>query len=128
MFPTRDVYEALQRAAQDDAFKRDYDDLKRDYDDLKRDYYVDRAYFDNTHDNMTDVWPFSPCRGDERHDHPTPKPVTSVSLTLRKRCPNGAAILDPFVGFQGLQQAECAMAVAGGGGCPIPWLSCVLLE
>ena len=30
-FPTQDVYEALQRAARGDGFKRDYDDLKRDY-------------------------------------------------------------------------------------------------
>jgi DNA modification methylase len=91
IFPTQDVYEALQRAAHDDAFKRDYDDLKRDY-------YAPRAYFDNTHDNMTDVWSFSRVVGDERHDHPTPKPVDLVARIVKSSCPEGGAIYDPFVG------------------------------
>lgn len=66
-FPTRDVYEKLQAAAlaqEGNAFERDYDDLKRDYDDLKRAFYATRAYFDNTHDNMTDVWRFARVTGD----------------------------------------------------------------
>ena len=88
-FPTREVYEALQRAARGDGFKRDYDDLKRDYDDLKRDYtshddYALRAYFDNTHDNMTDVWHYPRVKGEERHDHPTPKPVALIERMVQE--------------------------------------------
>ena len=92
-FPTQDVYEALQRAARGDGFKRDYDDLKRDYDDLKRDYYATRAYFDNTHDNMTDVWDFPRVKGEERHDHPTPKPVALIERMVKSSTPAGASCM-----------------------------------
>jgi DNA modification methylase len=104
-FPTREVYEALQRAARGDAFKRDYDafkrdydDLKRDYDDLKRDYYATRAYFDNTHDNMTDVWDFARVKGEERHGHPTPKPLAVIERMVTSSTPPGALVYDPFLG------------------------------
>jgi DNA modification methylase len=90
-FITEENYRKIQAAAKDDAFKRDYDDLKRDY-------YATRAYFDNTHDNMTDVWSFSRVVGDERHDHPTPKPVDLVARIVKSSCPDGGAIYDPFVG------------------------------
>ena len=53
-FPTESDYKAIQRAARGDAFKRDYDELKREHDELKREFYATRAFFDNTHDNMTD--------------------------------------------------------------------------
>ena len=90
-FPTREVYEALQHAAQGDGFKRDYDALKRDY-------YATRAYFDNTHDNMTDVWDFPRVKGEERHGHPTPKPVALIERMLQSSTPVGALVYDPFLG------------------------------
>jgi DNA modification methylase len=98
MMPTRELYEAWQRAAQNDGFKRDYDDLKRDYDDLKRDYYATRAYFDNTHDLMTDVWAHARVRGDERHDHPTPKPLALIERMVKSSTPPGTLVYDPFLG------------------------------
>jgi len=96
--PTREVYEAWQRAARGDGFKRDYDDLKRDYDDLKRDYYATRAYFDNTHDNMTDVWSYARVKGEERHDHPTPKPLALIERMVKSSTPAGAQVYEPFLG------------------------------
>jgi DNA modification methylase len=96
--PTREVYEAWQRAARGDGFNRDYDGFKRDYDDLKRDYYATRAYFDNTHENMTDVWPCARVKGEERHDHPTPKPLVLIERMVKSSTPAGALVYEPFLG------------------------------
>ena len=90
-FMTKDVYKALQAAATNDAFKRDYDELKRDYD-------ATRAYFDNTHDNMTDVWDFDRVKGDERHGHATPKPVAMMERVMKSSLPKGGICYEPFAG------------------------------
>jgi DNA modification methylase len=96
--PTQEVYEAWQRAARGDGFKRDYDGFKRDYDVLKRDYYATRAYFDNTHDLMTDVWPCARVKGEDRHDHPTPKPLALIERMVKSSTPAGALVYEPFLG------------------------------
>ena len=114
VLPTREVYEALQRAAHGDGFKRDYEDLKREHEVLhrqyydsqhyadlqrqRRDYYATRAYFDNTHDNMTDVWQYPRVRGEERHDHPTPKPVALIERMVKSSTPPGSLVYEPFLG------------------------------
>ena len=90
-FPTRDVYEKMQQAAHGDAFKRDYDDLKRDF-------YGTRAYFDNTHDNMTDIWAFPRVVGDDRQGHATPKPVAMMERAIKSSCPRNGIVLVPFNG------------------------------
>jgi DNA modification methylase len=81
-----------------DELKRDYDELKRDYDELKRDFYITRAYFDNTHDNMTDVWQFGRVTGDDRHDHATPKPTDMIARVVKSSAPDGAIVYVPFGG------------------------------
>jgi DNA modification methylase len=96
--PTEALYAKLQTAAKGDAFKREYDDLKREYDDLKREWYATRAYFDNTHDNMTDVWSFPRVTGEERHGHATPKPVDMITRIVKSSSPEGAVIVEPFGG------------------------------
>jgi DNA modification methylase len=104
-FPTEKVYRAFQAEANHDAFKRDYDELKRDYDELKRDYdelkkdfYATRAYFDNAHDNMTDIWDFPRVSGEDRHGHATPKPVHMIARAIKSSSPDGAVIAEPFLG------------------------------
>ena len=98
-FPTREVYEKLQAAAREyDAFKREYDDLKREYDDLKREYYSLRAYFDNAHESMTDVWRFNRVTGEEREGHPTPKNVDMIGRILKTSLVDEGVVLDPFLG------------------------------
>jgi DNA modification methylase len=105
VFITQEHYEKLQQAAKGDAFKRDYDDLKRDYDDLKRDYddlkrefYATRAYFDNSHEAMTDVWKFPRVKGADRHDHATPKPVLMIIRSVKSSCEVAGLVVDPFSG------------------------------
>jgi len=105
-FIPEEHYRKLQAAAREhdafkrehDAFKREHDDLKREHDDLKREFYATRAYFDNTHDNMTDVWHFPRVTGEERHGHETPKPVAMICRAVSSSTPAGGLVLDPFLG------------------------------
>ena len=88
--PTQDVYEAWQNAS-NDAFKKDYDELKKEF-------YSTRAYFDNTHDLMTDVWQFNRVQGEDRHGHATPKPVEMMERVIMSSSPADAPVLVPFNG------------------------------
>ena len=104
--PTEETYWRWQQAAKDhDAFNREHDDLKREHDDLKREhdrikeeFYKTRAFFDNTHDNMTEVWQFERVKGEERHGHATPKPVEMMERVMKSSAPSGAVTIEPFLG------------------------------
>jgi DNA modification methylase len=101
MFITEENYIKLQSYCQQNkinAFKREYDDLKREYDDLKREWYATRAYFNNTHDNMTDVWEYPRVKGEERWGHATPKPVDMIERIYKSSSPDNAVIYSPFLG------------------------------
>jgi len=92
-------YKKLQQAAREhDAFKREHDELKREHDELKRDFYATRAYFDNTHDNMTDVWQFGRVQGEDRHEHATPKPLEMVARAIKSSTPPDSIVYAPFNG------------------------------
>jgi len=99
--PTKEMYLKLQSYCQQnsiEAFDREYDDLKREYDDLKREWYSTRAYFDNTHDSMTDVWEYPRVQGEERWGHATPKPVDMISRIYKSSSPDDGLIYSPFLG------------------------------
>lgn len=108
--PTREVYNALKAEAErqrkekgitDDAFKREYDAFKREYDDIKREYYATRAYFDNTHDLMTNVWHFPRTSAEEREltgGHATPKPLALCARAIKTSSREGETVLDLFGG------------------------------
>lgn len=104
-FPTEEAYKKLQSFGKGDAFKREHDELKREndafkreYDELKREFYETRAYFDNTHDNMTDVWEFKRVTGEERHEHATPKPVEMMARAIKSSTQDGGLLVEPFLG------------------------------
>ena len=97
-FPQKEQYERLQDEAKGKAFKREYDDLKREYDDLKREWYETRAYFNNTHENMTDVWEYPRVQGEERWGHATPKPVDMIARIYKSSSPDDGVIYSPFLG------------------------------
>lgn len=98
-FIPREHYEKLQAAAQEhDAFKQEHDELKQEHDELKHAFYETRAYFDNTHDNITDVWEFTRVTGDERHGHATPKPVAMIGRAITSSTPRDALLVEPFMG------------------------------
>ena len=110
MLPTRDHYLKLQQAASGKAFKREYDDLKREW-------YATRAYFDNTHDSMTDVWSYPRVQGEERWSHATPKPVDMISRIYKSSSPDDSIIYSPFLGSGtdviAAQQMEGTRSVIG---------------
>ena len=98
-FIPEEHYKKLQEAAQEhDAFKQEHDAFKQEHDDLKQEFYATRAYFDNTHENMTDVWKYPRVTGDDRHEHPTPKPVAMVERILKTSSHEGATVYEPFLG------------------------------
>ena len=102
---TEEDYNKLQKASKGKAFKRAYDSikqehdgLKEEHDGLKQEFYKTRAFFDNTHDNMTDVWDFPRVTGEERFGHATPKPVAMIERVFSSSSPKGSKILVPFGG------------------------------
>ena len=93
-FPQKEYYEAWFNDGE-------YDELKREYDKLKRDFYDGRAYFDNTHDNMNNVWHFDRAGKDEREHtggHATPKPIALCSRAIKSSSREGEIVLDVFGG------------------------------
>ncbi len=81
-FITRENYKILQ----DYAKGKNQDVFKREYDDLKREYYKTRTYFNNTHDNMNDVWHFNSVVGKDREEcggHATPKPLKICGRAIK---------------------------------------------
>ena len=96
---TAENYNKIKQAAQEhDAFKREHDDLKREHDRIKEEWYETRAFFDNTHDNMTEVWQFERVKGADRHGHATPKPVEMMERVMKSSSPTGAITIEPFLG------------------------------
>jgi DNA modification methylase len=94
----KEDYNALKEASKGKAFEREYEDLKREHDDLKREFYSTRFYFDNTHENMTDVWEYEGVKGEERHGHATPKPVDMMVRVMRSSLPKDGICVEPFGG------------------------------
>lgn len=93
----REDYERLQAYAQScgvEAFTRSYDDLAAEYEST-------RAYFDNTHDNMNNVWHFERATPTERMltgGHPTPKPLALCERAIKTSSRAGDLVLDFFGG------------------------------
>jgi DNA modification methylase len=57
-----------------------------------------RAYFDNSHDIMRDVWEFQRVTGEERYGHATPKPVAMMERVMTSSLPEGGLSVEPFGG------------------------------
>jgi site-specific DNA-methyltransferase (adenine-specific) len=47
---------------------------------------------------MTDVWDVARVKGEERHGHPTPKPLAVIERMVMSSTPPGALVYDPFLG------------------------------
>ena len=95
--PTKDVYEKFQAWARNNgvkAFEREYESLRREYESL-------RAYFDNTHDNMNNVWHFDRTSASEREltgGHATPKPIALCARAINSSRRENESVLDVFGG------------------------------
>lgn len=107
-------YYSMLQQAYPDAFSRPYHELRDKYDQLRGGFRNHlngilggmRAYFDNAHDNMTDVWRFGRVHGDERMGHATPKPVSMMRRHVVSSAPPNAIVCEPF-GGTGPVMAAC---------------------
>jgi len=105
-FPTEEHYKTLQKLSKSDAFKKEYDAfkkeyevIKKEYEVIKQEYYSTRAYFDNTHDNMNNVWHFNRHNKDGTEGkHATPKPIKLCERVIKSSCPDDGLVLDVFLG------------------------------
>jgi DNA modification methylase len=102
---TEKSYKMLQEACDGKAFTKPYSKLKLEHDALKYgndqikdSFYASRSYFDNTHENMTDVWVYPGVKGEERHGHATPKPIEMMARIMKSSLPAGGLCLEPFAG------------------------------
>ena len=116
VFPTEEAYKKLQNFALEygafkkeygafkkeyGAFKKEYEEIKKEYEEIKKEWYSTRAYFDNTHDNMNDVWHFTRTSQTERKltgGHATPKPIALCSRAIKSSSRPNEIILDVFGG------------------------------
>ena len=98
-FPTEEAYGKLQSFGLEyAAFKKEYDELKKEYDELKKEWYSTRAYFNNTHDNMNNVWHFDRAGKEERVGHATPKPIALCGRAIKSSSREEELVLDVFGG------------------------------
>jgi len=102
MMPTEDTYNSWRDYCLNNginAFHKEYDELKQEYDELKQEYYATRAYFNNTHDNMNNVWHFARHKKDgSEGGHATPKPIPLCERAIKSSCPDGGLVIDSFMG------------------------------
>jgi DNA modification methylase len=89
--PHQEAYEILQKKAQGKAFAKSYKQLESEFNES-------RAFFDNTHDLMMDVWEFGSVANKERHGHATPKPVAMMERVMNSSLPKGGLCVEPFGG------------------------------
>jgi len=83
------------------AIKKEYGAFKKEYEEIKKEYYSTRAYFDNTHDNMNNVWHFDRTSNEERESaggHATPKPIALCARAIKSSSRENEIVLDVFGG------------------------------
>ena len=103
-FPTKEAFCKIQTYCVNNginAFGVEYEEIKKEYEEIKKEFYKNRAYFDNTHDNMNNVWHFSKTSGEERETaggHATPKPIALCSRAIKSSSREGETVLDIFGG------------------------------
>ena len=84
-----------------DAIRQEYDAIRQEYDAIRQEWYKTRAYFDNTHDNMNNVWHFDRTSASEREltgGHATPKPIALCSRAIKSSSRENESVLDVFGG------------------------------
>lgn len=97
-------YNKLQSAADGVAFCRPWADIKSEHEILaaqwrgdvgdseRAEFKARRAYFNNAHDAMGDVWVYPRVVGEERHGHATPKPVAMMERIMKTSLQRGGGV------------------------------------
>ena len=84
-----------------DKIRQEFDKIRQEFDKIRQEWYNTRAYFDNTHDNMNDVWHFPKTAGAERESaggHATPKPIALCVRAIKSSSRTEEIVLDVFGG------------------------------
>ena len=101
-FPTKEAYAKMQAFGKEyGAFGKEYEEIKKQYEEIKKQWYETRAYFDNTHDNMNDVWHITRTSEKEKAltgGHATPKPIALCSRAIKSSSREDEIVLDLFGG------------------------------
>lgn len=91
--PTQDAWDKMRPL-----FKSRGVDLG-EFDAQRQEFDAQRREFDaETSDNLTDVWEMSAPHGEERHGHPTPKPLALISKLVSAHSRADDLVADPFLG------------------------------
>ena len=103
-FPRYEHYKTMQEMTNRKYFTRSYNELRKEYEEIKEKHNNTTMYFNNTHENMTQVWNFKMARftdykSSKRNElHATPKPINLCIRALRSSLRTGEIVLDPFGG------------------------------
>ena len=84
-----------------DKIKKEYEKIKKGFEAQKNAFYSTRAYFNNVHDNMNDVWHFTHTSEEEREltgGHATPKPLNLCERAIKTSSKKSDIVLDLFGG------------------------------
>ena len=101
--PTKDVYLKFQKWA----IENNVDAFKKEYEKIKSKFYDSRAYFNNTHDNMNNVWTYENSsvkqaefkkEKKEAGGHVTPKPQFICCRAIKSSSRENERVLDLFGG------------------------------
>ena len=99
--PTKEHYLKLQKASNGKAFTRDFDENKKEANSILDEMKKSRAYFNNIHDNMNNVWSIQRTSQKERETvggHVTPKPLEICERVIKSSSEKNEIILDFFLG------------------------------
>ena len=91
--PTREAWDRMRPLFMDRGVDIGEFDAQRSEFDAQR-----REFDAETSENLTDVWEMSAPHGEERHGHPTPKPVPLISKLLSAHSRANDLVADPFLG------------------------------
>ncbi len=94
--PTRDAWEKLRTLFLSRGVDMgEWQAQRSEFDAQRREFDAQRSEFD---DNKTDVWEMSAPYGEERHGHPTPKPLALISKLVSAHSRPNDLLADPFLG------------------------------
>lgn len=106
-FPSKERYQALQialrNAGENEGFRQEYEDFRQEYERIRNEWYKTRAYFNNTHDNMNNVWHFPRVNAGTAEyrsvgGHATPKPIKVCERAIKTSSRTNDIVLDLFGG------------------------------
>ena len=80
-------------------FKAISDNIKKKANTILNEMKESRAYFNNVHDNMNNVWHFNRhIKDGTEGNHATPKPIDLCNRVIKSSCPDNGLVLDVFLG------------------------------